>query len=295
MTSDTRRSLAVAVLAMMSLPCISFSATTGGSAPGPPEPTALAPATVRDSAARVIAPYDSTMGDSLSESRLFMAWHAPYGMPRARSNLAFACDDTSRVDTLYLSFETGRDLPHFLAIFGRLYLHPAFGESLGTHWRYGGRDSNNGALLIQMDPDGTFPCPQPWGRSSMGGTLYYFNPSLGELQVIYAVPTGDGVPVQARERYCFARLLFKHRRCTLDGARQPVCIEWFEAQYSGGGSDIGITRGPGRFVSINSPDGSVCTPYRRTRRPPTWHPPNWLPSLPAPAAPRDTAGKGPVR
>ena len=288
MTSDPRRCLAVAALAALCLLCTSAPALTAGLAP---RPTGRAGA--RGTVPPAVAPYDSTLGDSLSEGQLFMAWHAPYGMPGAQADLEFACGDTSQVDTLYLSFEPGRDLPHFLALFGRLYLHPAFGDSLGAHWRYGRGDANNGGLLIQMDPDGTFPCAQPWMRPGMGAPRYDFDPSLGELEIIYAVPMGDGAPVKAAERYCFARLLFKHRRCQLEGARQPLCIEWFEAQYSGGGHDIGITHGSGRFVSINSPDGRVCTPYRRAQKPTIWQPPTS--PAPPPAAPRDTALKVPVR
>jgi hypothetical protein len=282
------------MLAALSLLCISSSAFTAGSAPRARRPGLRAAAPARDTLPLAIAPYDSTLGDSLSEGQLFMAWHAPYGMPGARSDLAFTCDDTSRVDTLYLSFETGRELPQFVALFGRLYLHPAFGESLGTHWRYGRGDPNNGGLLIQMDPDGTFPCSQPWLRPGMGAPRYEFAPSLGELQIIYAIPLGEGGPVKADQRYCFARLLFKRWRCQLAGARQPLCIEWFEGQYSGGGRDLGITHGSGRFVSINSPDGSVCTPYRRTHKPPLWQPP--LPVAPpatVPPAPRDTVVRDP--
>jgi hypothetical protein len=289
MTSAGRRRFAVAVLAGLSLLGVSSSAFTAGRTPHAPRTAARARTIQRDTLPRVVAPYDSTVGDSISEGQLFMAWHAPYGMPGARSDLSFACGDTGRVDTLYLTFETGRNLPQFLALFARLYVRPLAGDTLGTHWRYGKDDTNNGGLLIQMGPDSTFPCAQPWGRTGMGVPRYEFSAFQGQLLMIYAVALGSGVPVRAHQRYGYARLLFKHSLCALPGARQPLCIEWFEARYSGGGRQLGITGGPGRFVTINSPGGGVCAPYRSSLRPPRWQP-----AAPIPA-PQDTVAKAPGR
>jgi hypothetical protein len=302
MTSATRRRLAVAVLTALSLLCISSFASTAGHARQARRPAVRA--TGRDTVPHAVAAYDSAMGDSVSEGELFMAWHAPYGMKGARSDLTFACDDTGRVDTLYLSFDTGRNLPEFMALFARLYLTPASGDTLGMHWRYAGGDTNNRGLVAQMELDSTFPCVQPWRHRGAGATRYDFEPFRGELTMLQGVALLQGAPVKAGRRYCFARLLFKHSLCHLAGASQPLCIEWVEAQYAsggrpftGGGRDFWIRRGPGRFVTINSPDGSVCAPYRSPQRLPRWLP-NFPPppqEVPAPAAPPDTVAKVPVR
>ena len=296
MTSDVRRRFAVAVLAALPLLCISSSAFTAGPARQGRRPAVQAAG--RDTVPHATAPYDSTVGDSIAEGQLFMAWHAPYGMKGARSNLTFTCGDTSRTDTLYLSFDTGRNLPEFMAMFARLYLTPASGDTLGMHWRYAKGDTNNRGLVAQMELDSTFPCVQPWRHRGAGVTRYDFEPFRGELTMLQGVALFQGAPVKAGQRYCFARLLFKHSLCRLAGASQPLCIEWVEAQYSGGGRDFWIRHGPGRFVSINSPDGSVCAPYRSPQRLPRWlptFPPPTYTRVPVPAAPSDTVAKVPVR
>jgi hypothetical protein len=227
-------------------------------------------------------PYDSTRGDSVGEAALYLAWGVPHGSPGARQNINVSCNDTTRMDTLYLSIETGRDLPRFFGMYGRLAIRPAAGDSLGGFWSIGKDGPNAGGLPIQMDPDDTFPCARPWIHPGIGGAVYEFSPAAGDLAVIYAVTAEDAAPVSGRTRYCFARLLFKHRRCDLDGARQPVCIEWREGGYSGGGPDLVVRKGQDRFVTVNSPDGAVCVPYRRPGAPAAWRPPVPLRAVPQP-------------
>jgi hypothetical protein len=125
----------------------------------------------------------------------------------------------------------------------------------------------------------------------VGVPTFEFHPWAGELSFVYAVSEGDAVPISGRARYCFARVLLDQKRCRLPGVRQPVCIEWAEAFYSGGGRDLPIERGPARYVTLNSPDGSVCGPYRRITRPGTWTPYRLGPGGTAPvrAAPPDSA------
>jgi hypothetical protein len=228
------------------------------------------------------APYDSTRGDSVGEAALYLAWGAPYGSPGARQNVNVSCGDTTRMDTLYLSIETGRDLPRLVGMYARLSIRPQPGGSLGPFWGLGEGGANRGGLLAQMDADDTFPCARPWLYPGMGGILYTFEPSHGEIVTVYAVVSEDGVPIAGRTRYCFARLLFRHRRCELEGSRQPVCVEWWEGGYTGGGPDIPVRKGPGRFASVNSPGGSVCESWRRLGRIGAWRPP------PGRAAPANT-------
>ena len=227
-----------------------------------------------DSARMWGAFYDTTRGDSVSESHLYMAWGAPWGMPGARSNLNLSCRDTNAVDTLYLSFETGRDVPRFYVMMAYLDILPAAGDSLGAFWDFSHNGANKGGLKIQVDPDGTFPCPQPFVRPGMGIPRYDFEPAHGRLFVAYAVRLENPAPVLASTRYCFARLLLDRRRCSLPGASQPVCIEWERAEYTPNTkADVAISRGAERFVSLNSPAGKVCAPYRAIGRPHVWLPP----------------------
>jgi hypothetical protein len=213
------------------------------------------------------------LADSLAGPRLYLAWGAPHGMPGARAHLDLSHADTCAVDTLFLSFETGGDGPSFHGMFGKLYFHPAFGESLGGFWDFGPGGANRGQLTIQFDPDGTFPCAQPWNRPGMGHVAYEFQPAVGRLDLFYVVSAEDALPVSGRTRYCFARVLLDRRLAHLPGRDQRVCIGWEEARFNMGGDDITVTRGPGRFVSASSPDGSVCVPYRRAPKPEVWTPP----------------------
>jgi len=275
------------------------AATRGASAaphaaPGSAKPPRAAPddsAASRSAAADSLAVleaeyaayFDSTMGDSVREPRLYLSWGAPHGMPGARADVDFACRDTNEVDTLYLSFETGRDLPRFYGMIGYLNILPAAGDSLGAFWDYSSEGGNRGGLKIQADPDGTFPCSQPFLRQGMAVPYCEFRPSKERIFFGYAVKLQDPGPVMADTRYCFARLLFAQKRCRLPGASQPVCIEWEKAEYSPGGKPLFITRGPERFASVNSPEGSVCAPHRAFGKPPVW-----LPRPASPAAPPDS-------
>lgn len=269
------------------------AATRGASAaphaaPGSAKPPRAAPddsAASRSAAADSLAVleaeyaayFDSTMGDSVREPRLYLSWGAPHGMPGARADVDFACRDTNEVDTLYLSFETGRDVPRFYAMIAYLNIRPAAGDSLGAFWDHSQGGANRGGLVIQVEPDESFPCPRPFQRQGLGAPLYDFCPSKGQLFVAYAVTMRDPIPLLADTRYCFARVLFKQKHCRLPGAGQPVCIEWEKAECSHGVKSFLITRGPERFVSVNSPGGDVCTPHRAFGKPPVW--------LPRPKAP----------
>lgn len=217
---------------------------------------------------------DSTGAVIYSEPQLYMAWHAPWGEPHATDNLSVPVNDTSRVDTLYLSFETGRDAPKFYGMYARLYFRPQFGDTLGRYFNFKRGWWNQGNMRIEFDPDGTFPCPQPWTRAGFGQPDFEMEDGshAARLDLIYGMREQDVGPVNARTRYCFARLMFRQKRTNLEGAHAPACLEWAQARLSFGGRDIVAEHGPGRFVSFNSPDGSVCTPYRRAAPTTSWHP-----------------------
>jgi hypothetical protein len=266
----------LALLALATLLALGAAAATSPAKPArAPRPAAVkkpAAGRTKSSPSRIAAPFDSTAGDSFAEPRIHLSWRAPYGSPGALANLDQACGDTSLTDTLFLSIETGRDLPRLFGMWGRLLFHPAPGESLGTFWDYSHEGANQRGIGIQMDPDGSFPCPQPFIRTGGGGVIYEFHGSTSNLDMVYAVIPENTAPISGRTLYCYARVLFHHRRCELPGFRQPACIEWIEARYSGGGRDFIVSRGPGRCVSVNSPDGGVRRPYEDARRIPSWQP-----------------------
>jgi len=220
---------------------------------------------------------DSTGAVIYGEPQLYMAWHAPWGELNATDTLSVpSVADSSRTDTLYLSFDSGRDAPKFYGMFARLYFRPQFGDTLGRFFNFKRGWWNMGNLRIEFDPSESFPCPQPWPRTGFGQPDFEWEDGghAARLDLIYAMPQEQTAPIKANTRYCFARLMFRERRPDLLGSHDPVCLEWSTARLSFGGADVIATHGPGRFVSFNSPDGSVCTPYRRETATSSWHPKN---------------------
>jgi len=208
------------------------------------------------------AAFDSTAGDSFAAPHLFLAWGAPRGLPGGRGDATFAGRDTGEVDTLYLSFETGRDLPRFRGISALITFHPEPGETLASCWDHRATGANPTGLGIQMDPAGDFPCAQPWVWPGAGATACDYEPGAGSLRLGYSVSATSAVPISGSTRYCLARLLFFHGH-RLPGADRPVCVEWTEAHYSGGGAWFSIAGGPDCFATVNSPGGSACASCSR--------------------------------
>jgi hypothetical protein len=223
--------------------------------------------------ARHTAARPGTAASASVQPRLYLAWGAPYGMPGARRNLDLTCGaDRSKVDTLFLSFETGVDGEKFLSMFARISFRSAPGDTLCDFWNFGRKGVNREGLKIQFDPDGTFPCSQPWNRAGAGSPALYHRSEGTRLDLLYAVSIPNAIPFSGRTRYCYARLLLDRKMCRMVGANQPVCIEWEQARYSIGGGDIFITGGPEALVSVNSPDSSVCAPLRSAARVRAWWP-----------------------
>ena len=290
-----RRSLALFVLAALFVLGVAPPGTPAASEDAPAPRPAAARGGAADSASGLAAPdsfaFDSTAGDSFAAPRLYLSWVAPAGLPGARSNLDFTCRDTNEVDTLFLSFETGRDLPRFTRMYGRLFFRPVQEDTLGAFWDYTHEGANRGHLIIQFDPDESFPCAQPWLRHGRGGVSYRLEPQLGWLELAFAVRPGDAAPISGRTRYCFARVIFDQRWCHLSGVRQPVCIEWEEARYSGGGRLFSMTGGPERFVAANSAGGKVCAARRRSQKPKVWAQPAGKPIAPVRRPQPDSTGR----
>src|SRR5262245_46036945 len=85
------------------------------------------------------------------EPRLFATWKAPYGQPRATGQLTYACADTSRRDTLFLTYTTGKDSPFFIGLEAQLYMRAASGDSLQDFWKLDGPGANN--VMVDFSTD----------------------------------------------------------------------------------------------------------------------------------------------
>jgi hypothetical protein len=213
----------------------------------------------------------SALAEASQLPQLYLSWNAPYGAPGATDTLTAACGDTSRADTLYLSFDPRRDSPTFFGMIAVINVRPAPGETLGRYWELGDAQGKDKRLRADLDLDGTLPCPQPWKMSGYSRNLINDFADGVVINLLYAVRSIDAAPVKAGTIYCFARLIFFHRPGEPTGCPAPACIEWESAQLGfGPGQAVDVDTGGARFVSWNSPTGAICGEIRG--RPPRWKP-----------------------
>jgi hypothetical protein len=198
---------------------------------------------------------------------MFLAWSAPYGTPGARDEIVVACDDTTRSDTLFITFDPGMDAPNLLAVEATLTFRAAPGDSLGPFWDLSRRGRNPWNLRVEYDepPAGV---ESPWPVAGVGSVSYQLGKDAGRTELSYYVAASKSGPVAAGTRYFYARVILRDRQIKLKGCTQPVCVEvsrlWVERADKSVPAELGD-----RFVSRNSPGSKVCTTYR-TRSPMPW-------------------------
>lgn len=266
-----RRLLALFLVGALT-PAIRASAFDGpATTPGPPptDSTQSSPAAPGSNVVRVKVVDHATedlRADSLqrvTKPRLYLSWGAPWGRPGATDRLRSACDDTLRVDTLWLCFDPGRNNPTYLGFIATLYVRPVEGDTLGSFWHLERGGENHRGMLAQYGPDSSFVLPQPWTTETTGTIFYDHTPSSGRIRLVCAIPRHMAGPVDSGRVYCLGRLLFRARRPDLAGCDRPACIEWGNAQLSYGRADTFTATLGERFVSWNAGAKDVCAPYRR--------------------------------
>ena len=202
---------------------------------------------------------------------IYLTWQAPFGQPRAADTLSADCDST-HADTLWLSFDPGHASPTFLAVSADIVFHPAVGDTLGPFW--GGDDeAAKRWIKVESEPNPGLGYPMPYRTNGSGGWLFKRDGRNALIRWIYATPYGNAVGI-TRQIFVAARIIMRHTPALAQRCQQPICIEWAESEIT---YDIGPARnfvhsGPNRFVSLNSPGGAVCEPYRRAARLHGWKP-----------------------
>ena len=264
------------------------AARTSGAAPAPAAGQAV------DDSVRLMTPDSSsrdgrkvtiqrmlTEADSLlrlrggvraDETQLFLSWNAPWGRPRARTSLTPRCDDTTAVDTLYLSFLPGRASQGFNGFSARLAFRSASSDSLGPWWHMESRGGENGGnLLVEFGPSADIPGPQPWTVTGQAVSQLKRTPRDVNLTLLFAVNHSMAQPIVADSIYTLCRVLVRYRRATrLAGCGQPVCIEWQLATLGFALKDEPEVRRGERFVTYGK--GAVsCDEWRDVRAQP-WRP-----------------------
>jgi hypothetical protein len=198
------------------------------------------------------------------ETEIFLSWHAPWGYPGATDTLTADCD-TTRADTLWLSFRPDKAHPTFVAWEATLLFHPAPGESLSAWWYDdGGGQGTPVHLGMQFHPQPGLGYPQPFRDNGAGGSRWDRLGEVARLRLVYATPYTSAISID-RKVYALARVEIRHSAGFESACRAPVCIEWTDSRlsYYVGNEFEKVGKGTHRFLSLNSPGGAITIPYRR--------------------------------
>ena len=200
------------------------------------------------------------------DPQIYLTWHAPFGQPGATDTLS-ASADTTRADTLWLSFDSGKPSPTFIGFNGTLVFHPAAGDTLAPWWRQNLGKSAPPQIDVMFPPRPDIRYRQPFHMGGAGGTRWDMVKDEARLRFIYAIPF-SAASALPRGTYVAMRVIVRRPPPSEPGATNPVCIEWSEAEIA---YDVGPERafartGAHRFVSLNSPGGAVAVPYRAVAR-----------------------------
>ncbi len=166
----------------------------------------------------------SAQRPSPQQGRMFLSWHAPRGVPGATDTLRTACDDSERIDTLYVSVFTPLDLPNVIAMSATLHFSAEGPDSLGPFWDFKSGHANERSMFIEFDLGLTMGCPQPWRAAGSGAVRYDLAGATSELQLEYAIPSEQSIPITPEEQNCVARIRILEKRPHLGGCAQAVRI-----------------------------------------------------------------------
>jgi hypothetical protein len=170
-------------------------------------------------------------GGPAEAPRLNLSWHAPHGMPRASDTLIASCDDTLRVDTLYMSFESPRPLPALTVVHAAVNFRPQVGDTLDPFWMFKTGWANGGNMLIDFAPFDGEDYPTPWTHAGVYDVAYDRHKGGGQLDLRYFVDFDNALGIDPGIQYSLARIRIFHRRSYLPGCTQPAGVEWSNALF----------------------------------------------------------------
>jgi hypothetical protein len=219
-----------------------------------------------------VAPWPASAGDA----RLYLSWRAPYGSPRATDTAWVACGEMAHADTLFLSFDPGRDDSTFFGMMGTVYFRAQGRDTLGPYWKTQRGQTYFPDLQISYGPDGSFEAPTPWTSSGLGVFYWDFERTSGRLRLAQGVSPAVAGPVRGGTIYTFARIVLRPPPANLALCRQPICVEWWLATltFELDGEEPQINKGGSRFVTMNMPRGKECSDLSAGEvAPKPWSPP----------------------
>ena len=222
--------------------------------------------------AMVLSAAIGSSGSSIAapgDPRIFMAWRAPYGTPGALDTIDPTCPDSSRRDTLYLSFQPTQAETAFIGIGGDLMIYAQPGDTLGSFWDMGRGGANHGGMTAYFQHGEDMPEPNPWGNG-VGNVMYERMGNSARIRFGEVMGMTAGQPIEMGKRYVVGRLVFYGRHAGLTGCDKPVCLEWRRGEFVlGQHRDIYVdykrqslvTRGPANGACPNQ-DGFQWAPAR---------------------------------
>jgi len=218
-----------------------------------------------------------TLGDSLSPialtapkhpvvrpmppPRLHVTWNAPFGDPRARTNLDTNGADTSRVDTLFLSFESPPHNLPLLGLSGALLFEPQAGDTLGSFWAFERTGPNSGNLRVEFDHIWSEYCEMPWNTLVYGHVGYTRAGGRGRLDLSADIVDIGIKNLFPNRSFCFARIAIDHKRAgLLEGCGRPMSISWVGVQFATYNNLVlRPLPGPGQRVTMNASKRGVAS------------------------------------
>jgi hypothetical protein len=204
-----------------------------------------------------------------SPARVFLSWNAPHGDPRAREVLTVACGDTTKRDTLYLTFEVGRDSTPVIGLDAEIRLWPAPGDTLDRAWWFESR-SNPAHLLADFNMSDV-PGGSIWAAQGAGGVRTVSGRDTAFIRMVWAVRERDAVMLYGGRNYVFARLLVPRPRSPGVCAR-PLCFELNYARMATSVMNTEVIRSGGKWLSWNPGGTTPCAPRVQQGRVPVWRP-----------------------
>lgn len=189
--------------------------------------------------------------------RLHLAWRAPFGAARAADSIGVTCSDSSRTDTLWLSFEPSRDETSFVAIGGEIEIAGLPGDSLGAFWHMSKGGANRGGLVLQLGPDPSMPGESPWPVPGLGVVDYRVSGATARLGFGCTLGNDSRARLRKGHRYTVGRVLIRGVTADLAGCDAPVCLEWKRAELVFGGGRDFWTGGAGHALTIRGAAGAL--------------------------------------
>jgi hypothetical protein len=221
----------------------------------------------------------STSSAQAEKPQLYLSWHAAFGSPRATDTLFMADGDTTRTDTLYLSFDPGHRDTSFLALDATITVRCAEGDTLSPYWRSGSMGQvqiGPRNPRVQFNDTGDWPTPSPWGSVGIGQSAFDWLRTSARVRLVYGIGPQQATGVDSGRVYTVARLLVRHPDARIVNATQPICFEWTVSTfaYSNFEPEESVHYGDHRWVSLNSPGGAICRDYlqRLKEAPQPWTP-----------------------